>query len=145
MTGGGSGGGGGGGGSFEQLPIVFTVPKFLPNKLQSVCGDDLVPNRYNLLGFGDVGVPALLVVLALKFDLHLWPGKWTKVYYPISGIGMRGGGRRDGREEGGGEMKGREGKEGRESAEEEQGSGKDRQQRGWNCACMCFVSLTNLV
>ena len=84
----------GGSGSTEPLPIVFTVPKFLPNTLQSVCRDYLI--NFTLLGYGDVGVPALLVVLALKFDFHLWPGKWTKVYYPISGIGMRGGRRRRG-------------------------------------------------
>ena len=95
----------GGQNSSEQLPIVFTVPKFLPYKLQSVCADYLLFSNFTLLGYGDVGVPALLVMLALKFDLHLWPGRWTKVYYPVSGIGMEGrtdrkwrGGGRDGEE-----------------------------------------------
>ena len=95
----------GSGGSFESFPLVFTVPKFLPNKLQSVCAGYVVPRNYALLGYGDVGVPALLVTLALKFDLNLWPGRWTKVYYPVSGIGMEGrtdrkwrGGGRDGEE-----------------------------------------------
>ena len=80
----------GSGGSFESFPLVFTVPKFLPNKLQSVCAGYVVPRNYALLGYGDVGVPALLVTLALKFDLNLWPGRWTKVYYPVSGIGLEG-------------------------------------------------------
>jgi len=91
----------GGQNSSEQLPIVFTVPKFLPYKLQSVCADYLVFSNFTLLGYGDVGVPALLVMLALKFDLHLWPGRWTKVYYPVSGIGMEGRTDRSGEEEGG--------------------------------------------
>ena len=70
----------GGENSSEPLPIVFTVPKFLPYKLQSVCADNLLFSNFTLLGYGDVGVPALLVMLALKFDLHLWPGRWTKAF-----------------------------------------------------------------
>ena len=77
----------GGRNSSETLPIVFIIPKFLPSELETVCSEYTVSRNYALLGYGDVGIPALLVTLALKFDYQLWPGRWRKVYFPISSIG----------------------------------------------------------
>ena len=72
-------------GSTEQLPIVFTVMKFLyPTKLDTVCSGT---RPYSLLGYGDVGIPGLLVTLGLKHDLRFGRGKCLKIYYATSGIG----------------------------------------------------------
>lgn len=80
-------GSGGGGGTAETLPVVFTVPRLLyPLKLDTVCSDYL--NRpYSLLGYGDVGIPGLLVMICLKFDRQYYSTKCFRLYYCISGIG----------------------------------------------------------
>ena len=41
----------------------------------------------SLLGYGDVGVPGLLVALCLQFDLQQRPHKRLHLYYLISGVG----------------------------------------------------------
>ena len=41
----------------------------------------------SLLGYGDVGIPGLLVALSLKFDYEHRPKKCFKIYYAVSGIG----------------------------------------------------------
>lgn len=83
----GSGGGGGGGGSAETLPVVFTVPRLLyPLKLDTVCSDYL-DRPYSLLGYGDVGIPGLLVMLCLRFDRQFHSTKRFRLYYCTVGIG----------------------------------------------------------
>ena len=42
----------------------------------------------SLLGYGDVGIPGLLVTLCLKFDLHFRKGKKLRIYYATCGIGV---------------------------------------------------------
>ena len=79
-TGGGGEGGGGGGKEMELLPIVFISPKLLPSLLNQICPVELTGSLpYSLLGYGDVGVPGLLVALSLQFDMRkgnrcrFWP------------------------------------------------------------------------
>ncbi len=72
-------------GSTERLPIVFTVMKFIyPTKLDTICS---LSRPYGLLGYGDVGIPGLLVTLGLKHDLQFRHGKCFKIYYATAGIG----------------------------------------------------------
>ena len=88
---GGRGGGGGGGGEQEDvelLPIVFIVPKLLPSLLNQICPVSLTGSLpYSLLGYGDVGVPGLLVALCLQFDMRrgtacrFWP------YFCLASLG----------------------------------------------------------
>ena len=44
----------------------------------------------SLLGYGDVGVPGLLVALCLQFDLQQRPHKRLHLYYLVSGVGESG-------------------------------------------------------
>ncbi len=72
-------------GSTESLPLVFTVIKFIyPTQLDVVCS---ASRPYGLLGYGDVGIPGLLVTLGLKHDLQFRRGKCFKIYYATAGIG----------------------------------------------------------
>ena len=43
----------------------------------------------SLLGYGDVGIPALLVTLCLKFDFQFGRRKYLRIYYATSGIGRQ--------------------------------------------------------
>ena len=80
-------GSGGGGGTAEILPVVFTVPRLLyPLKLDTICSDYFT-RPYSLLGYGDVGIPGLLVMLCLKFDRQQYSTKRFRLYYCTSGIG----------------------------------------------------------
>ena len=80
-------GSGGGGGSAETLPVVFTVPRLLyPLKLDTVCSDYLT-RPYSLLGYGDVGIPGLLVMLCLRFDYQFHSTRRFRLYYCTSGVG----------------------------------------------------------
>lgn len=80
-------GSGGGGGSAETLPVVFTVPRLLyPLKLDTVCPDYLT-RPYSLLGYGDVGIPGLLVMLCLRFDYQFHSTRRFRLYYCTSGVG----------------------------------------------------------
>lgn len=73
--------------SQETLPMVFTVPYLIqPSKLDTVCSEYFT-QLYRLLGYGDVGIPGLLVTLSLKFDYHFHSTKCCRLYYCISGIG----------------------------------------------------------
>ena len=79
---------GGGGDNVEPLPIVFIVPKLLPSILDKVCSSSYTGYLpYSLLGYGDVGVPGLLITLCLKYDMTHTPSHWFKLYYCISSIG----------------------------------------------------------
>ena len=79
--------GSGGGGSAETLPVVFTVPRLLyPLKLDTVCSDYFT-RPYSLLGYGDVGIPGLLVMLCYKFDRQFYSTKCFRLYYCTSGVG----------------------------------------------------------
>ena len=72
-------------GSTEKLPLVFTVIKFIyPTQLDIICS---ALRPYGLLGYGDVGIPGLLVTLGLKHDLQFRRGKCFKIYYATAGIG----------------------------------------------------------
>ena len=80
-------GSGGGGGPAETLPVVFTVPRLLyPLKLDTVCSDYL-DRPYSLLGYGDVGIPGLLVMLCLRFDRQFHSTKRFRLYYCTVGVG----------------------------------------------------------
>ena len=70
-----------GGASQEQLPIVLKVPSF-GNEITDICHsiDD-----YNLLGFGDILVPGLLVSFVFSFDLQI--GTPRHLYYLVNVIG----------------------------------------------------------
>ena len=82
---GGGGGRGGGEKHTELLPIVFIAPKLLPSLLTQTCPAGSLP--YSLLGYGDVGVPGLLVALSLQFDMRrgtacrFWP------YFCVASLG----------------------------------------------------------
>lgn len=76
-----------GGGQSETLPVVFTVPRLIyPSKLESIC-PDYFSRPYSLLGYGDVGIPGLLITLCLKFDYQFHSTKCCRLYYGTSGIG----------------------------------------------------------
>ena len=73
----------------EQLPVVFKVPRFIyPTKLESLCSDYFTSRPYSLLGYGDVGIPGLLVTQCFKFDFTFRRGKCCRLYYATSGIGV---------------------------------------------------------
>ena len=55
-----------GGSSNEQLPMVMIVPHFVYPEIVSVCHLNI---PYNILGFGDLLVPGLLVSFVHSFDL----------------------------------------------------------------------------
>ena len=75
------------GGLSETLPVVFTVPRLLyPSKLDTIC-PAYFSRPYSLLGYGDVGIPGLLVMLCLKFDRQLYSTKCCRLYYCTSAIG----------------------------------------------------------
>uniref|UniRef100_A0A2P2HY25 Signal peptide peptidase-like 2B n=1 Tax=Hirondellea gigas TaxID=1518452 RepID=A0A2P2HY25_9CRUS len=78
----------GGGPDGEQLPMVFKVPHFTYSEVISVCN---LRNNYNLLGFGDVLVPGLLVSYVYSYDLQTGRGK-CPLYFIVNviayGIGL---------------------------------------------------------
>ena len=102
-----------GGSSQELLPVVFLVPKLLyPSPIEKICSGNtdlvicqtstfclfvclFVFSEYiksrpaSLLGYGDVGIPGLLVTLCYKFDLQFRRNKCFKVYYATCGIGIK--------------------------------------------------------
>ena len=85
---GGNGGGNRGGNTVELLPIVFIVPKLLPSPLEGVCPPSLTGSLpYSLLGYGDVGVPGLLVALCLLFDISSRPTARFRPYFLASSLG----------------------------------------------------------
>ena len=79
----------GGGGPTELLPIVFIVPKFLPSALDRVCSGVTGFFQYSLLGYGDAGVPGLLVALCLRFDMTHRPASKCRLYFCVSSLGKR--------------------------------------------------------
>ena len=78
---------GGGGGNTEPLPIVFIVPKLLPSALDRACSSLTGYFPYSLLGYGDAGVPGLLVALCLKFDMTHRPRSRCRIYFWVAGLG----------------------------------------------------------
>ncbi|XP_045122431.1 signal peptide peptidase-like 2B isoform X2 [Portunus trituberculatus] len=70
-----------GGASHEQLPIVLKVPNFA-KEITQVCSSI---EDYNLLGFGDILVPGLLISFAFSFDLQVGTPRY--VYYVVNVIG----------------------------------------------------------
>ena len=81
------GSGNGGTSPGETLPVVFTVPRLLyPSKLDAVCPEHF-SRPYSLLGYGDVGIPGLLVMLCLNFDRQIYSTNRFRLYYCTSGIG----------------------------------------------------------
>nr|XP_027215108.1 signal peptide peptidase-like 2A [Penaeus vannamei] len=70
-----------GGPSQEQMPMVLKVPNF-DYELSKIC--DLQEN-YNLLGFGDILIPGLLVSFVHSFDLQA--GTPCRLYFLINIIG----------------------------------------------------------
>ena len=85
----GGGGAEGGGRTTELLPIVFIVPKILPSALDRTCSDITGFFQYSLLGYGDAGVPGLLVALCLKFDITHRPASKCRLYFCVSSLGKR--------------------------------------------------------
>lgn len=81
------GGGGGGGGQTELLPIVFIVPKLVSTALERACSSLTGSLPYSLLGYGDVGVPGLLVALCLQFDLNRTPARKFWPYFLVASLG----------------------------------------------------------
>lgn len=78
-----------GSGPLETLPMVFTVPHLLyPSHFDTVCADYFT-RPYSLLGYGDVGIPGLLVTLSLKFDYNIHSTRCCRLYYTVSGIGKQ--------------------------------------------------------
>ena len=77
----------GGDSNNEPLPIVFVVPKLLPSSLERACASLTGFFSYSLLGYGDVGVPGLLVTLCLKFDMRQRPKSCCRLYFAVAGIG----------------------------------------------------------
>ena len=81
----------GGSSDAEPLPIVFRVPKLLTSALEETCSDLLGGYwPYSLLGYGDAGIPGLLVARCLHFDLahkpHLFRGR-LRPYFTVAGLG----------------------------------------------------------
>ncbi|XP_018017968.1 signal peptide peptidase-like 2B [Hyalella azteca] len=64
----------------EQLPMVFKVPHFVYSEEVQVCG---LSGNYNLLGFGDVLVPGLLIAFLYYFDLSTRPHRWP-LYFTVN-------------------------------------------------------------
>lgn len=64
-----------GGQSHEVLPILLLVPRF---------GHGTAGGGYNILGFGDMVLPGLLVVYARTFDLRHRRGVATGYFLPAS-------------------------------------------------------------
>lgn len=77
----------GGDSNSEPLPIVFVVPKLLPSSLERACASLTGFFSYSLLGYGDVGVPGLLVTLCLKFDMRRRPKSCCRLYFAVAGVG----------------------------------------------------------
>lgn len=71
-----------GGSSREQLPMVLKVPNFAYLEITNIC--ELADN-FNLLGFGDILIPGLLVSFVHSFDLQI--GTPCRVYYLVNVIG----------------------------------------------------------
>ena len=77
-----------GGHTAEPLPVVFIVPKLLSSQLLQSCPVSLTGSLpYSLLGYGDVGVPGLLVALCLQFDRASSPASWLRPYFLASSLG----------------------------------------------------------
>ena len=80
--------GGGGSKNIEPIPIVFVVPKLLPSALDKACPATLTGSLpYSLLGYGDVGVPGLLVALSLQFDTSWRPACKFWPYFTVASVG----------------------------------------------------------
>lgn len=71
-----------GGSSQEQLPMVLKVPDFSEMEIATICQPS---DNYNLLGFGDILIPGLLVAFVHSFDLQV--GTPYHLYYLINVIG----------------------------------------------------------
>ncbi|KAF2366949.1 Peptidase A22B signal peptide peptidase [Trinorchestia longiramus] len=72
----------------EQLPMVFKVPHFVYSEVVSVCQ---LSGNYNLLGFGDVLVPGLLIAFLYSYDLRT-RGPKCPLYFTVNviayGVGL---------------------------------------------------------
>ncbi|XP_069181411.1 signal peptide peptidase-like 2B isoform X1 [Procambarus clarkii] len=71
-----------GGASQEQLPMVLKVPNFAYVEISNICQ---IMDNYNLLGFGDILIPGLLVSFVHSFDLQV--GTPCRLYYLVNVIG----------------------------------------------------------
>ncbi|XP_050732848.1 signal peptide peptidase-like 2B isoform X2 [Eriocheir sinensis] len=71
-----------GGSSQEQLPMVLKVPDFSEMEIATICQPS---DNYNLLGFGDILIPGLLVAFVHSFDLQV--GTPYHLYYLVNIIG----------------------------------------------------------
>ncbi|KAK8732408.1 hypothetical protein OTU49_007078 [Cherax quadricarinatus] len=71
-----------GGTSQEQLPMVLKVPNFAFLEISNICH---ITDNYNLLGFGDILIPGLLVSFVHSFDLQI--GTPCHLYYLVNVIG----------------------------------------------------------
>ncbi|XP_071520574.1 signal peptide peptidase-like 2B isoform X2 [Panulirus ornatus] len=71
-----------GGSSQEQLPMVLKVPYFAYLEITSICQ---LADNFNLLGFGDILIPGLLISFVHSFDLQV--GTPCRVYYLVNVIG----------------------------------------------------------
>ncbi|XP_068239305.1 signal peptide peptidase-like 2B isoform X1 [Palaemon carinicauda] len=71
-----------GGASREQLPMVLKVPNFSYSEIADICG---LKDNYNLLGFGDILIPGLLVAFTSAFDRQV--GTPCHLYYLVNIIG----------------------------------------------------------
>lgn len=71
-----------GGSGQEQLPMVLKVPNFAYIEISHVCQ---FSNNYNLLGFGDILIPGLLVSYVHSFDLQV--STPCHLYYLVNVIG----------------------------------------------------------
>ncbi|KAK7084950.1 Signal peptide peptidase-like 2A [Halocaridina rubra] len=70
-----------GGASQEQLPMVLKVPNFAYYEIAKICE---LRDNYNLLGFGDILIPGLLVAFASAFDRQV--GTPCHLYYLVNVI-----------------------------------------------------------
>ena len=70
-----------GGDSGEQLPMVLLVPHFIYPEIAYVCN---LSFAYNLLGYGDLLVPGLLVSYVYSFDLRV--GTPFRLYFLVNVI-----------------------------------------------------------
>lgn len=73
-------------GSHERIPFLFEIPRLLHHdSLAVACGltDTL------LLGYADVGLPAMLVSFALHMDKTLHANMRLRVYYIITITGKQ--------------------------------------------------------
>ncbi|XP_042239174.1 signal peptide peptidase-like 2B [Homarus americanus] len=71
-----------GGASKEQLPMVLKVPNLAYLEISTICQ---LTDNFNLLGFGDILIPGLLVSFVHSFDLRV--GTPCRLYYLVNLIG----------------------------------------------------------